>query len=64
MSNSNPRTDHLEKYTTDRPEACTAQINVRIPPSHKAKLKHIEGWQEGVRKYLEQIIEQQEKKSA
>ncbi|MDJ0531659.1 MAG: hypothetical protein QNJ70_04040 [Xenococcaceae cyanobacterium MO_207.B15] len=45
-----------EKYhfKTDRPEACTAQISIRIPPSLKAKLKDIDNWQELVRQTLEE----------
>ena len=45
------------KFKTDRQEACTAQINVRITPSVKAKLKNIDDWQEQVRKFLDTIVE-------
>ena len=49
----------LTPFTTDRPEPCTAQIALRIPPSLKAKLKHIDNWQEETRKYLEKIAERE-----
>ena len=44
-------------FKTDRAESCTAQINIRIPPSLKAKLKNVDNWQEGVREYLQKIVE-------
>lgn len=46
------------QYKTHRKESCTAQINVRIPPSEKAKLKHVENWQEEVRKLITQLTDQ------
>ena len=59
MANKNPKTDHLKPYNykTDREEACTAQINVRIAPSVKEKLQNVKGWQEEVRKFLDTIVE-------
>ena len=58
MSNPKGNPDLTKyKFKTDRQEACTAQINVRITPSLKAKLKNVDGWQEEVRKFLEQIAE-------
>ena len=47
----------LGQFKTDRPESCTAQINVRIPPSLKEKLKGKKGWHEEVRKTLERFVE-------
>ena len=46
------------RYTTDRKEACTAQLNVRIAPSVKAKLKQVDNWHEKVRKFLDELTEQ------
>ncbi len=57
MDKNDPRLKNLKPFTTDRKEACTAQINVRIPPSLKAKLKDVDNWQEGVREYLQKIVE-------
>ncbi len=47
-----------EKYhfKTDKPEACTAQISVRIPPSLKAELKQLDNWQELVRNTLKEAV--------
>ena len=47
----------LGHFKTDRSESCTAQINVRIPPSLKEKLKGKKGWHEGIREYLEKFVE-------
>ena len=44
------------QFKTDRPESCTAQISVRVPPSMKEELKELKGWQEIVRKSLEDAI--------
>ena len=52
------------QFKTNREEPCTAQISLRIPPSQKAKLKNIDGWQEEARRFLDLLIERQEKKSA
>ena len=58
MANKNPKTTHLKPYNykTDRKEACTAQVSVRIAPSVKEKLQEVEGWQEEVRKLLDKIV--------
>ncbi len=45
------------QFKSDKAESCTAQISVRIPPSQKAKLKQVEGWQEEVRKLIEKMTE-------
>ncbi len=44
------------KYKTERPEACTAQISVRIPPSLKEELKNLDNWQEDVRNFLQEKV--------
>ena len=44
------------QFKTDRPESCTAQINIRIPPSLKAELKHLDNWQEDVRNFLQEKV--------
>ncbi len=45
------------RYSTDREESCTAHLSLRIPPSQKAKLKQVEGWQEEVRKLIEELTD-------
>ena len=55
MANKNPPIEN--RFTTERNEACTAQISVRIPPSLKSQLKNIDNWQEAVREYLQKIVE-------
>ena len=57
MDKNDPRLKNLKPFTTDREESCTAQINVRIPPSLKAKLKNVDNWQEDVRQYLQKIVD-------
>ena len=57
MNREEQRKKYLKPFKTERSEACTAQINVRIPPSQKAKLKQVEGWQEEVRKLIEKMTE-------
>ncbi len=52
------------RFKTDREEPCTAQIAIRIPPSKKAKLKLIDGWQEELRNYIDKMVELEEVKSA
>ncbi len=42
------------QFKTDRPESCTAQINIKITPTLKAKLKNMKGWHEKVRDFLEE----------
>lgn len=55
----------ITKYSfkTDRPEACTEQITIRIPPSMKAKLKNIDNWREEVRKALEHLVQVESSKN-
>lgn len=57
MDKNDPRLKNLKPFTTDRKESCTAQINVRITPSLKAKLKNVDNWQELVRETLEKAAE-------
>ena len=46
------------RFKTKRPESCTAQINIRIPPSLKEKLKNIDSdYKEEVREFLEALVE-------
>ncbi len=53
----NPNPCQRTRFKTERPESCTAPVTVKVPPSLKAKLKNVDGWQEEVRKFLEQIAE-------
>ena len=48
------------RYTTDREESCTAKMTLRLPPSHYAKLKKIDNWQEKVRTAIASIVESEE----
>lgn len=57
MNREEQRKKYLKPFTTDRPEACTAQINVRIAPSVKKKLKQVDGWHERVRELLDELTE-------
>ena len=57
MANYNPKIENLRPFTTDREESCTAQMNVRVPPSLIAKIKQKENWQEFVRQTLKEALE-------
>lgn len=59
MANKNPKLENLKPFTTDREESCTAQMNVRIPPSLFAKIKRKENWQEFVRQTLQKALEKE-----
>ena len=54
MANKNPRIDQIEAYTfkTKRKESCTAQLNLRVPPSLLTEIKNQENWQEFVRQAI------------
>lgn len=43
-------------FKTDRKEACTAQLNLRVPPSLLEEVKQQENWQEFVRKTLKEAV--------
>lgn len=55
----NPEKSKATQFKTDKPEPCTAQISLRVPPSMKAKLKGKKDWQEKVRQFLEKEINAQ-----
>ena len=59
MANKNPRIDHIEAFTfkTKRKESCTAQLNLRVPPSLLTEIKSRENWQEFVRQTLLEKLE-------
>ena len=57
MANPNPKLENLKPFTTEREESCTAQMNVRVPPSLIAKIKQKENWQEFVRQTLKKALE-------
>lgn len=48
----------LKKYqfSTDKDEACTAHLQLRIAPSQMEKLKAIDGWRDILRKKIDEII--------
>ena len=52
----NPEKAKATQFKTDRPESCTANLTIRVPPSIKEKLKHKKGWQEKVRQFLEEEV--------
>ena len=56
MPNPKGTVENLKSFTTDRPESCTAQISIRIPPSLKAELKNLDNWQEDVRNFLAEKV--------
>lgn len=60
----NPEKAKKTQFTTDREESCTANLTLRVPPSKKEKLKHIKGWHDKVRNFLDEIIDMEESKSA
>ena len=57
MRNDDPRLKNLKPFTTDREESCTAQMNIRVPPSLIAKIKQKDNWQEFVRQTLKEALE-------
>ncbi len=57
MANKHPKLENLKPFTTDKEESCTAQMNVRVPPSLIAKIKQKDNWQEFVRQTLLEKLE-------
>ena len=55
MANKNPPIEN--RFKTDRQESCTAQLNLRVPPSLLEKIKEQENWQEFVRSALAEKLE-------
>ena len=54
MANKNPQTAQIKPYVfkTDRQESCTAQLNLRVPPSLLSQIKSQDNWQEFVRQAI------------
>lgn len=54
MANSNPKIDHLEKYTfkTDREEPLVSRLQIRVPKSMLEKIQQQDNWQEFVREAI------------
>ncbi len=50
MPNYNPPKENF--FTTSRKESCTAQMNLKMPPSLLEKIKQQKNWQEVVRNIL------------
>ena len=44
-------------FKTERKESCNVSLGLKIPASLNANLKAIDGWQDKVRKTLEQLVE-------
>jgi hypothetical protein len=51
----NPSLENFQ-YTTDKEEPCTAQMNIRMPPSQLEKLKAVKDWKEKVREKIAEIL--------
>ncbi|MDJ0726916.1 MAG: hypothetical protein QNJ38_17580 [Prochloraceae cyanobacterium] len=64
----NPNPSKKTRFTTERDEALTDNMSIRMPPSVMNKLKKKDNWREFVRitlaKALEEEQEQQDFKSA
>ncbi len=60
MANKNPKIDQIKAYTfqTERKESCTAQLNLRVPPSLLSELKSKDDWQEFVRQAIAEKLQQ------
>ena len=50
--------DHQFEQKYDWDEPCTAQFNIRLPPSLLAELKQIDNYQELVRRAIADIVEE------
>lgn len=50
MPNYNPPKENF--FRTSRKESCTAQMNLKMPPSLLEKIKQQKNWQETVRDIL------------
>lgn len=59
MANKNPKIDQIKAYTfkTERKESCTAQLNLRVPPSLLLELKKKDNWQELVRQAIAEKLQ-------
>jgi glycyl-tRNA synthetase (class II) len=53
----NPEFGTKYVLTTDRPEALTEKITVRIPPTMKKKLKQLSDYPEFIREAIEEKLE-------
>jgi hypothetical protein len=60
MANKNPKLDQIKAYTftTERQESCTAQLNLRVPPSLLSQIKNQDNWQEFVRTAIAEKLQQ------
>jgi L-lysine 2,3-aminomutase len=60
MANKNPKIDQIKAYTfkTQRQESCTAQLNLRVPPSLLSEIKSRDNWQEFVRQAIAEKLQQ------
>ncbi|MGI2908582.1 hypothetical protein [Tolypothrix sp. VBCCA 56010] len=57
--------EHLKKYkfTTEREEALTAKLTIRIAPSKLEKLKTLENYPEFVRQAIDKALNELEKEN-
>lgn len=55
-SRGNPEVSKYH-FKTERKEPCTAQLNLRVPPSLLEKIKEQDNWQEFVRSALAEKLE-------
>ena len=49
-------------FKTDKEEAYTAQISIRLAPSLKEKLVKIDGWKDKSRAFFAELVKQEELK--
>jgi hypothetical protein len=63
MPNPKGNPDNLQphKYTTNRPEALTEKITVRVSPSMNARLKALDDYAEFVRQAIAKALDEIEK---
>lgn len=47
-----PKNTGRTHFKTERPESCTASLNVRVPPSLLEKVKQKPQWQEYIRNLI------------
>lgn len=54
MTKDSSRADRIKQYrfTTDKPEPCDKQVNIKLPASLREKLRRKKGWHDAVREFL------------
>jgi len=52
------------QYISHRPEPCTANLGLRLPPSDYDRLRKIPNYQDKVRDFIKKLIEENYKSEA